>query len=75
VAHTDLARQLAQGQGVHAALAHGPLRLLEQGGAQVAVVVRPRPHRAPSVTEVVVDIIVVSDYIVVYDYLEHGGPS
>jgi hypothetical protein len=44
VAHADGARELAQRQGLRPALAHGALGLLEQGGAEVAVVVAALAH-------------------------------
>jgi hypothetical protein len=72
VADAGLARELAQRQRLRAALAHGPLGLLEQRRAEVAVVVGARAHPARSLAEeVVIDIIVVSAYYVAYDYLEH----
>jgi hypothetical protein len=46
VADADLARELAQRERLRAPLAHGPLRLLEQRRAQVAVVVRLLGHRS-----------------------------
>ena len=51
VADAGVARELAQRQRLHAALAHGALGLLEQRGAEVAVVVGALAHPARSLTD------------------------
>ena len=66
VAHADVAGELAQRQVGRAALVDDPRRPREQRGAQVAVVVgaaRSRWPPASSLPSVVIDSIVVSDYI------------
>ena len=75
VADADLARELAQRQVLDAALADGALGLREQSRAQVAVVIGALSHGRSLADEVVVDIIVVIDYIVAHDYFEHNHTS
>jgi NAD(P)-dependent dehydrogenase (short-subunit alcohol dehydrogenase family) len=63
MADADVARELAQRQRLHAALAHGPLGALKQRGAQVAVVIGAQRHTGSVLQDVDVDIIVGGDYI------------
>jgi len=68
VAHPCLAGEVAQRQGLDALLAERALGLGEQRGAQSAVVVGAIRHVIHAINDVVIDITVVADYIVVYDY-------
>lgn len=71
VADSNLPCQVAQGQILHATLADGLLGLSEQRRAQIAVVISPVGQRRRSVADnVVIDSIVVIDYIVAHDNIQ-----